>query len=197
MVFIEGLTLGLANNLFCVGTCLPALLPVVLGQKDKPTSTVLKFMAGRLCAYVLFAVVSGAAGIYFEGRINPRIFSVFLIFLALFLLVFAAAGAGLKFCPAGFSGAIGKSVPLYSGFVMGLNICPPFLIALSKTLALGSIAGSIVFFIGFYLGSSAWLVIFLFSGKLPASKNLNIAGRVLASAVGIWYLWQGIEMLFF
>ena len=30
MVLIEGLTLGLANNLFCVGTCAPALLPIIL-----------------------------------------------------------------------------------------------------------------------------------------------------------------------
>ncbi len=59
MIFIEGLTLGFANNIFCIGTCVPALLPVVLGQKDKPVYPVLKFMTGRLIAYVLFGQYPG------------------------------------------------------------------------------------------------------------------------------------------
>jgi len=197
MIFIEGLTLGLANNLFCVGACAPALLPVVLGQNDKPIKPIIKFMAGRLAAYILFAAVSGAAGIYFEGRVNPRIFSFFVLALALAMIVFALGGIKLKLCPAGLTKFTGKNIPLLAGFVMGMNICPPFLLALSKTLELGSVLWSIVFFLGFYLGSSAWLALFLFSGRLPDANFVQTAGRMLAAVVGLWYLWQGTMMLFF
>jgi Cytochrome C biogenesis protein transmembrane region len=197
MIFIEGLTLGLANNFFCVGTCAPALLPIVLGQKDKPVYPVIKFMTGRLLAYIIFATVSGAAGIYFEGRINPRIFSFFVLLLAIFMITFALADVKLKLCPAGLASLVGSNIPFYTGFVMGLNICPPFLIGLSKTLELGSILWSVIFFLGFYLGSSAWLILFLFSGKLPKSYFVNITGRILAATVGLWYFYKGIIMLFF
>ena len=197
MVFVEGLTLGIANNLFCVGTCVPALLPIMLGLKEKPVYPVLKFMAGRLIAYVFFAAVSGAAGIYFEGRINPRIFSVFVVLLALSMIIFALADIRLKLCPAALAGFITNNIPFYTGIVMGLNICPPFLLGLSKTLALGSVLFSVVFFLGFYLGSSVWLILFLFMDKLPNSKYFGIAGRIIAAVVGLWYLKQGTMMLLF
>jgi len=99
MIFIEGLTLGFTNNLFCAATCAPAILAVFLVQQEKPLVPAVKFMAGRLAAYLLFGALSGAAGVYFEGRINPRIFSVFIIILSLFLLVFAAGIFETKFCP--------------------------------------------------------------------------------------------------
>jgi hypothetical protein len=197
MIFLEGLTLGLANNLFCVGTCVPALLPIVLGQNEKPVKPIIKFMAGRLAAYILFAAVSGAAGIYFEGRVNPRIFSFFVLALAVSMIVFALGGIKVKLCPAVITNFTGRHIPLLAGFVMGMNICPPFLLALSKTLELGSVLWSIIFFLGFYLGSSAWLVLFLFFGRLPNANYVNIAGKLLAAAVGLWYLWQAIVMLFF
>jgi hypothetical protein len=176
---------------------MPALLPIVLGEKEKPALPVVKFMFGRLAAYILFAAVSGAAGRYFEGRVNPRIFSFFMLALALSMIIFALSGTRVKFCPAGFAKFTGKNIPLLAGFVMGMNICPPFLMGLSKTLELGSVVLSIFFFLGFYLGSSAWLVLLLLFGKLPKASYIDIAGRIMAAAVGLWYTWKAIEMLFF
>jgi hypothetical protein len=197
MVFIEGLTLGFTNNLFCAITCAPAILSVFLVQEEKPLIPAVKFIAGRLIAYLIFGALCGVTGVYFEGRVNPRVFSVFIIILSIFLLVFAAGIFKTKFCPAKFLGLAQKNLPLISGVVLGLNICPPFLLGLSRTLAMGNVLLSVIFFAGFYIGSSAWMILFLFMGKLPSSKYLSIAGRILAALAGLWYLRQGIILLFF
>lgn len=197
MIFLEGLTLGFTNNLFCAATCAPAILPVFLAAGTKPLYPIAKFMLGRFAAYAAFGALSGVAGIYFEGRVNPRIFSVFLIFLSCFLIVYAAGLAKTRLCPAKILTISAKNIPLAAGFVMGLNICPPLLMSLSRTLALHSVAGSLIFFAGFFTGSSAWLAALLFLGKLPPKTWLETFGRLLALLAGLWYLYQGVITLFF
>lgn len=197
MVFVEGLSLGFANNIFCAATCAPAILPIILADKAKPLYPAARFMLGRFFAYIAFGALSGLAGVYFEGRVNPRIFSVFLILMSLLLIAFSAGLFETKICPAKYLNFSRANLPLAAGFVLGLNICPPFLVGLSRTLELHNVAASVLFFAGFFVGSSAWLAVLMFFGKLPDSKWLGISGRVIALLAGLWYLREGIIMLFF
>ncbi len=69
-----------------------------------------------------------------------------MILLAIFIIFFALADVKLKLCPAGLMRFVNKNIPFYLGFVMGLNICPPFLMGLSRTLEFGSVFSSVCVF---------------------------------------------------
>ncbi|MBN1621717.1 MAG: sulfite exporter TauE/SafE family protein [Endomicrobiales bacterium] len=194
---LKGLLLGLANNIGCLTVCSPILLPFLLSEKTKPVMPILKFMAGRLIAYLFFSATFGYIGLYFEGRINPKIFSFFLIILSIWLIGYSLSKTNLNIplCSWLSKYFSGQNFPLFAGIVMGLNICPPFLIGLSQTLVLGSVFKSVIFFIGFYIGSSAWLVLFLLAGPLSSKKAIRITGQALTLSVGLWYLYKGIIIL--
>ncbi|OPZ92171.1 MAG: hypothetical protein BWY73_00912 [candidate division TA06 bacterium ADurb.Bin417] len=79
--------------------------------------------------------------------------------------------------------------------MLGISPCPPFLLGLSRSLAGGRFLDPILFFLGFYLGSSLWLLLLLAGGRLKAGRIFQRIGQAAALAAGIWYLGQGIRML--
>jgi len=194
--------LGLANNLYCLGTCAPVLVPYVFGEGEKQSVPLAKYLSGRLIAYLIFAVASGAVGIYFNGRLDPRVFACLTILLALWLIAYSAGKLlGIqrgeqKSCFWFKRHFSGKYLPLYAGMVMGLNLCPPFLLGLDRTLQMGTLTGPILFFIGFYFGSSVWMIMFLFTGKLKNNKETRLIGQLTSLLVGLWFLGQALVVLF-
>ncbi len=194
---MEGLVLGLAVNWSCVLVCSPVILPYFLSDNIKPLSPVIKFLSGRLIAYVFFALVSGAVGIYFNGRIKPSIFAVFEIALSAWLILygFGKMTEKLSFCRFMGKWFSGQNFPFFAGIVMGLNLCPPFLLGLERTMGMNSLIKPVLFFLGFYLGSSLWVLGLLFSRFISAKGFVRVSGRVLAVLVGLWYLIDGIKVL--
>lgn len=194
MDILSGLFLGISNNYFCLGSCAPALLPYMLAEGQKPFMPILQFMAGRLLAYIFFGFTGGIIGIYFEGRLNPRIFSILMITFSLWLLIYSIANLGISFktCQWIKKYISGNTLPFYLGIIMGLNLCPPFLLGLNKILSMGSILKPIFFFIAFYAGSSLWLILFLFTGKLAQNNDIKNIGKLTSILVGLWYLVQGL-----
>ncbi|MFH1421131.1 MAG: sulfite exporter TauE/SafE family protein, partial [Planctomycetota bacterium] len=89
----------------------------------------------------------------------------------------------------------GAGYPLIAGVAMGLNICPPFLLGLSRVLDMGSALKSVLFFFGFYFGSSVWLVPFIFAGRLSKLKWVQTTGRISAVLIGTWYLIKSALIL--
>ncbi|MFC1500880.1 sulfite exporter TauE/SafE family protein [Elusimicrobiota bacterium] len=191
---IQGTLTGLSVNFFCIGTCLPVLLPFLLSEKRKIIFPVVYFMLGRLTAYILFAVASGTIGIYFNGRIDPLIFSALTLLLAFWLLFYAFGkiNTSFSFCGNFSRGFFEKNFPFFAGFVLGVNICPPFLLGLSDALQMKSLIKPIIYFLGFYLGSSLWLIFLLFTERLTAFESVKLIGRIAAIAVGIWYLARSL-----
>lgn len=197
MEFFTGFLLGLSNSVYCIGICAPVLLPYLLSEGRKPIYPVLKFMTGRLFAYVVFALATGIIGIYFEGKLNPRIFSILVIILAAWLIIYGLGkmNPNLSFCKWAGKSFSGKNLPFYSGIVMGLNVCPPFLLGITQTMQMASILKPVIFFSGFYIGSSLWMVLFLFMGNLAQKSEVQIIGRLTSILVGLWFLVQGILAL--
>ena len=194
---LKGFLLGLSNNLFCFLTCATVFLPYAIASGEKQWAKVLLFMAGRLVAYVFFGFAAGCASIYFQGRVDPLIFSVLTLLMSAWLILFAAGKLKHKFA---FCGVLagrfsGRNLPFFMGLVLGLNICPPFLLGLSEALQMASIIKPIIFFIGFYAGASLWLVIFLFTGKLASNKTINSLATVTSLLVGLWYFVKAFIQL--
>ena len=195
---IDGIILGLSNTFGCLTVCAPVLLPFFLTSTQKPIWTIIQFLLGRLIAYFFFALFAGYIGIYFEGRINPDIYYSLTIVLAAWLILFSLGKMRLKnpVCELFGRNISEKNLPFFSGIVLGLNLCPPFLMGLDEVLKFANVLRSLVFFAGFYLGSSAWTFIFLFSGKIQDKKIFKLAGQILGILVGVYYLWKGIRGFF-
>ena len=195
---IDGLILGLSNTLGCLSVCAPVLLPFFLTSNQKPIWTIVQFLLGRLIAYFFFALFAGYIGIFFEGRINPDIYYSLTIVLAVWLILFSFGKMQLKnpFCELFGRDLSERHLPFFTGIVLGLNLCPPFLMGLDEVMKFASIGRSLVFFAGFYLGSSMWTFIFLFTEKIQDKKIFKLAGQILGILVGLYFLQKGIRGFF-
>jgi ABC-type nickel/cobalt efflux system permease component RcnA len=86
-------------------------------------------------------------------------------------------------------------VPLAGGFATGLNICPPFLLAITGAMETGDIARSALFFIMFFLGTAIYFIPLPFIGFFRKQAALRIIGKFAAILAGIIYLYKGIIMI--
>ena len=193
----QGFLLGLSVNIGCIAVCSPVIIPFLLIGQQKPLFPIIRFMAGRLVSYLLFAASIGYIGLYFEGRINPRIYASALVILSTWLILYASGKIGLDIplCRWTHAHIHVTNFPFLAGIVMGFNICPPFLMGLSLVLDMGSVLKALFFFAGFYIGSSIWLLPLLFAGFLSNKKIVRIIGQSAAFAAGIWYLYRGVSIL--
>lgn len=195
--FLEGLLLGISSIAGCVGICAPMLIPCLLASPGHLTRSLILFLAGRLISYTAFGYVAGMLGIYVAGGLDPRIIgglnAVFAVWMILVSLGLSSPETGwCRRVAMRFTGAL---LPFYAGALTGVNVCPPFLLGLSKTLAMKSITGPVIFFMGFYIGSSTWVAPLFVAKKLPAGDYLRNIGRLTALVAGIWFLIQGIVQL--
>ncbi|MFH1368442.1 MAG: sulfite exporter TauE/SafE family protein [Elusimicrobiota bacterium] len=194
---INGFLLGLSNNLFCFLNCAVVFIPYALASKNKSYISITLFMAGRLIAYVFFGFAAGYTSLYFDGRIDPLYYHFFTLLMSLWLIAFALGKLNLKLSACAWMGSrfSGKTFPLFLGILMGLNICPPFMLGLSETLQMSSVLKPVVFFLGFYLGSSLWLLVFLFTGKLAQLKFISLSAKIISLLVGLYYFGISVSKL--
>ena len=82
--------------------------------------------------------------------------------------------------------------PWLFGFLTGINICPPFLLAISCALGQGNMSGGMLFFGGFFAGTSAYLVLLLPLGYLGRWQNMRQIALIVALLSGVFFLIMGI-----
>jgi sulfite exporter TauE/SafE len=82
--------------------------------------------------------------------------------------------------------------PLVLGILTGLNLCPPFILAVVRAIKIGDLARNILFFIMFFLGTSIYLLPIPLIGFVKAKKYLLVVGKVIAMLVAFYYLYIGI-----
>jgi hypothetical protein len=190
-----GFLTGAANSAFCLGACAPVLVPFLLSENRKPLAPVCLFLLGRFIAYIVFAAGAGAAGIYYAGMIPPYWFAVLTCIMAAWLIGHSLGGLRTpRAACSPFTGALSRrGFPFFTGLVMGLNLCPPFLLGLNRALQSGSIITPVIFFTGFFAGSSLWILPALIPGKWNTNEHLRKWGRVIGIAMGAFYLALGIR----
>ena len=84
---------------------------------------------------------------------------------------------------------------LLAGFLAGINICPPFLLALSYALSLAQIGRAVLFFLFFYLATSVFLLPFLLSPLVARFELMRKAARVVAVVAGLWFVYTAVRTL--
>ena len=201
----KALVLGFSTGLFCVGFCVPLLGPVMLGREKSgfrdSAGSIGLFMAGRLVAYLLFGLVFGALG----GIIS----SIWAIKTVLLPVVYAVLGILMilygfvqSFPHIGFCRALSPRVRsnwylLVIGFLAGINICPPFLLAVTTAMDIGGTLNGMLFFFVFFLATSVYLLPLLFTGLVSRFKEVRFAARIAAVLAGLCFVYLAVRPLIF
>jgi sulfite exporter TauE/SafE len=156
------------------------------------------FLFGRLAGYLLFAVAAWGAGALLlsfaaQGLVVGPSYIVLAVFLARY-----GFGKSKTTCAASALGGSGRwlndaasLLPLILGFLTGLNMCPPFFLAMTAAVDTHSLTGSISLFFMFFLGTSLYV---LPTPLLAAhhSAKLRTISKLAAGVVSVYYFYAGI-----
>jgi sulfite exporter TauE/SafE len=86
-------------------------------------------------------------------------------------------------------------LPAFGGFTSGLNLCPPFILAITQASLTRSVSGSIYFFIAFFIGTSVYFIPMPFIAVFRKKQDFQLIGKFAAGIVGAIYLYKGIMLV--
>jgi sulfite exporter TauE/SafE len=187
----EGFLLGLATGTTCLATCGPVYAPYLMQYgRSLPKSllAVLELSAGRFLSYLVVGAAAGLLGrqVDFEEKwlLTAGAYSLFSIFL---LVTSFRTHRRDQCCRTGrWAGIIDR--PLALGILTGINICPPFLLALTKAFSGSGPAAGITLFAAFFVGTSIWLAPIAAFGLFGKQRLYRSIARWGAVAVSVWFL---------
>ena len=207
----EALALGISTGPVCLASCGPVVLPWMLVQPHGlgvHSRRLAVFLTARLAGYLIFAglVWSAASALPRAWTSRSWLFGAIQLLLAIALLFYAA---GIRF-PRWHPRSADPSRRLVQigeppgsrpggaaalGFLTGINLCPPFLIAGVRAAQLASLSASLLFFACFFLGTAVWFAPFLSFGFMRRTPAVLAVARMLAVLLACWYGISGISML--
>lgn len=198
----KALLLGLSTGLFCLGFCVPLLGPVLLSGTRRVRDSALSlglFLAGRLLAYLLFGLVFGALG-GFVGRFWSVKAILFPLLYALLGFLMILYGLAHSFPHLGFCRSLSPRLQsnwylALLGFLAGINLCPPFLLAATAVMDAGGPVRGIIFFLVFFLATSVYLLPLIFSGLAARFASVRFAARAASVLVGIYFIFLSVRVL--
>lgn len=189
-VILQPLLAGLSTGLFCSTFCLPFIAPFLAAEQRDLRATVrilVEFILGRLGGYVLFGAVVGWLG----ERMNQAVFNVVSI-LALLVLSWLLVAYAVGLAKPGWSACAAlrarrSKTPLWMGFLMGINLCPPFLMSIAYVFTLHSAVKGILYFLVFFAATTVYFIPMVFVGLLGRMYEFRLAARVSAILVGVLF----------
>lgn len=188
-----GFLTGLSVGIFCLGVCLPVFLPLLLGKKKntkKSFLVILEFSLGRLAGYLLFGLFFGWLGAVIKSERIHLLVSLVNLWLGISLIVFSLGMIDRRLCH--FLPMEKIRWPALFGFLTGVNVCPPFLASLSYVFNLGQLISSLVYFLGFFLGTTLYLVPVAFLGALSRFSFFEKLGRFAGVVAGIYFVFRNL-----
>jgi len=193
---IQPFLLGISTGIFCFTYCVPFIAPYLVAEERKLKKNfriILEFVLGRLGGYILFGAIFGYLGEKINSQAINLILIIALMVLSLLLIVYAMGFLKPKgfFCSVKYL-RIRSKAPLVMGFLMGVNVCPPFLMSLAYVFNLHSIFGGIVYFLMFFLGTTLYFLPVTFLGYLGKMKEFRSIAVISAIIVGFAFLLYGI-----
>lgn len=207
MEYYSGFVLGLSTGVVCLAYCGPVLIPFLMGEGKgvyKNIGSVSLFLLGRLAAYLLVGILAGMVGqVIVQPSASKSVFIGILYVILSLLMIVYGFHRFREICLGRSKLMVQKShphrwpflIPLSGGFVTGLNLCPPFLLAITGAMETGKMAGSVLFFFLFFLGTSVYFIPLPFIGLFRKQQVLRIVGKFAAILAGIIYLYKGIILL--
>lgn len=192
--FAEGFVLGISSGATCAGSCAPFLLPYVLAEgetkQSKSILLLVRFLLGRFLAYLLFGIAAGWLGGHIKPHLSQAVQNGTLAVASLFMIAFAFSrtSRGRKICVWVVGTESKRRMPFVFGFLLGLNLCPPFLVGVARLAEIGNVWGGAIFFSAFFLATTIYIVPLFIVGPFLATERLRRVGIITSFLVGIWYL---------
>lgn len=196
-IFIEPILLGLSSGLFCFSYCLPFIAPYLLSeerQRQENLAVVLKFILGRLVGYIFFGAFFGYLGEKINDNLVDFLINLSLLGLAL-ILFFYTLGLAKKQGMLCLGERFKSRTPLLMGFLMGINVCPPFLISIAYVFTLNSWFLGVIFFLMFFLGTTVYFLPLFFLGFLNKAKEFRAAAKFSALIVSLFFAAYAVYQL--
>ena len=196
---VEGFALGLGTGTACIATCAPIYLPWLMSENKSLYRSLGKLMeisAGRFVSYIAFGALAG----YFGSSITPLSRGIFgslsFILLSIFMLIHALrTQREAKRCHAASWQGLSKSAFLL-GIFTGINFCPSFLIALSSAIGIGGVISGMQVFLGFFAGTSLFLLPLALGGYLSYVSVIRKIARYSTLVIAVWFLGKGSYNLY-
>lgn len=195
-IFISPFLLGLSTGIYCFAYCLPFIASFMVSEARKAKENflvILKFITGRFFGYVAFGAVFGYLG---EKITNTGVNLILILALIVLSVILILHALGLmKSDRFSFCAKIKQhnpKLPLVMGFLMGINLCPPFLMSLTYVFTLHSALKGVIYFIMFFIGTSLYFLPIFFLGYLNKMKEFQVVGRISAIIVGTFFIIYGL-----
>ena len=199
---VKALLLGLSTGLFCAGFCLPLVGPVVLaetGGTKRAFGRLGLFLLGRLVAYLVFGIVLGAVGGALGRFAAVKAWLLPAVYLVLGLAM-VGYGVARSFPHLGFCRVL---APRFEsgwyvaalGFLAGINLCPPFLLAVTTVMDSGGVLRGMLFFFVFFLATSVYLLPLLVAAPVRRFASVRFAARVAAVIAGLYFVVLAVRLL--
>jgi sulfite exporter TauE/SafE len=204
---MQGFILGLAVGPTCLTYCMPVLVPYLLGEGRgvrQSTAVLIQFLVGRFFGYVAFGLLVWALNQIMLQKTNAQelLFGSAYIILAVLLAWYGwfnsstvCAGKSLHRLSAWLKNYWPALLPLALGFFTGINLCPPFLLAIADAANAGSAWQCVLFFTAFFLGTTFYFIPLPLLGALGRFSTLRIIGKLAAVLMSLYYLYFGIITL--
>ena len=195
-IFVAPFLLGLSIGIYCFAYCAPFIAPFMVSQARERKENFLvisKFISGRFLGYMVFGAIFGYLGEKIQDSTVNLILIIALMLLSCLLILH---GLGLmkskrfSFCRR-FK-KYNPKLPVLMGFLMGVNICPPFLMSLTYVFSLHSVLKGMIYFLMFFIGTTLYFLPVAFLGYLNKIKEFQWVGRVSALVVGSFFLVYGV-----
>jgi sulfite exporter TauE/SafE len=196
-MIMEGLLLGLSSGASCLASCAPFIAPLLAVEggstRARRFSLLGMFLAGRFVAYAATGLIAGSLGAVAAGYLAPELDRALLragwALGGFFLL---AGGLSLfkshPFCARLAAMERPALSSLVLGLAAGLNLCPPFVAAVTRAAKIGPLGG-LGYFALFFVGTSLWILIL---GLAPALKGrapeLRKIARLVMVMMGVYFL---------
>jgi sulfite exporter TauE/SafE len=199
--------LGIASGGVCLASCgflAAAFLTADRGTLMGKAALLAIFLAGRLVGYLAWAILAWMLGGAVSGpRGGGVVFAAADVILGGWLAIYGLSrpdSAASGKCPGNafgnlFAAFMGKpnirKIGLW-GILSGLSLCPPFWAAVNGAAQTGSLAGSLFFFLIFYMGTGLWFIPFPVIGMLGRFPYVAQVARFFALPLGVYYIYLGL-----
>ena len=196
--------LGLSSGTVCLAYCSPVLVPYLLGEGRtvrRNAILVAQFLLGRLIGYLIFGILAWTIGLAFQERTAHREVFIGVIYMALAALMVMWGFSNKKSdCPVKsrhkllgwVSGHFPVWIPFLFGFLTGLNLCPPFLLAFTGAATTGTILGSLSYFLMFFAGTSVYMLPMPLLGGFRRLQIIQTVGRLASGIIGFYFFYTGL-----
>jgi sulfite exporter TauE/SafE len=189
----SGFFAGLSVGVYCIGTCLPLFIPILLSNKrttKKGFLLVLEFSLGRLLGYLLFGLLIGYLGQLLQNEVLHIIVALGNIWAGFLMILYSLGTIDKKICALIPFKKIKWAFLL--GLLTGVNICPPFLASLTHIFNLMNAYWAVLYFLLFFLGTSVYIVPAAFFQFFSRSKVVRKIAQVSGVLVGFYFIIKNL-----